>query len=128
MTAGRLTVAATLPEDTLAIAAAGLGLDLSTTPRIGLVKAALALFHGSSREDARKLVLPHRSRLSADGAQKVIGQIPAELANVGDAERACAIRVGMGMAIGLSRHEAEKWASAIQRGRPAGSPNKPKPT
>lgn len=111
-------VGADIPEDSLSSAAFGLGLNLSATPRIGVVRAALALFHGQSRDAAREYAQSSRkSKLGSDGKDFVAGKVPEVLADTGDTERAFAIRVGLAMAAGLTRKQAESWAR-MQRGRP----------
>ena len=113
-------VDARVPAKSLSSAAIGLGLERSMTTRSGVVRAALALFHGKDRETAYRLAMPtHNSRLSADkGSERVGADVEAELANTGDAKISYAIRVGLGMAAGFTRAEAEEWAAMIKPGRP----------
>lgn len=111
-------VSADLHADMLSSAAVGLGLDIGSTPRIGLVRAALALFHDMPRAEAKNYAQASRkSRIIADGKDFVAGEVPDELADVGDTERAYAIRVGLAMAAGLPRSKAESYAN-MHKGRP----------
>jgi Lsr2 len=119
LTATRVAVSATIPQDILPGAALGLGVSLHSTPRTDLVKAALALFQGKSRDEARELIDSRKYQLGGDGPQYVVARVPQELADTGNAERAYAIRVGLLMAGGLSRREAETWAR-MTRGRTPG--------
>jgi hypothetical protein len=114
----RTTVGAIVPENGLAIAAAILGIpDPSQTDAVA---AALALYHGMSPEQARSRVLARRRRpssLGSQGPKQVSARVDADLADVGDANRSFAIRVGLGLSAGLDREQAEQWAR-MPVGRP----------
>lgn len=113
-------IGARLPEDSLSSAAFGLGLDQATTPRSGVIRAALALFHGRDRNDAKQLAKPARkSRLGSDGTERVTARVDAELADTGEVPLSYAIRVGLAMAAGLDRKQAENWAAMMHPGRPS---------
>jgi len=114
----RTMVGAIVPENGLAIAAAMLGIPDPT--QTDTVAAALALYHGMSRDQARARVLGRRRQpasLGSDGPKQVSARVDADLADVGAANRSFAIRVGLGLSAGLDRAQAEQWAR-MPVGRP----------
>lgn len=120
-------ISADIPEDSLSSAAFGLGLNRSQITRSGVIRAALALYHGNDRETAREYVTPpsqKSARLGSEGQEQVSADVPEHLANVEGTTRAHAIRVGLAMAAGLTRKEAENWAKMSVRsiGRPRKAP------
>lgn len=121
---GRMPIiSADIPEDSLSSAAFGLGLNRSQASRSGIVRAALALYHGHDRETAREYIIPEtkkNSRLGSNGQEQVTADVPEDLATVEGVTRAFALRVGLAMAAGLTRKEAENWAKMTVRsvGRP----------
>jgi hypothetical protein len=118
-----VSIAADIPEDSLACAAVGLGQDISRVSRSGLVRAALSLYHGHTRDQAKSYIVlgQNPAQLSSKGQDRVTAVVPEELAQV-DGERAFAIRVGLAMAAGLGRKEAETYAR--MHVRPKGRPRK----
>ena len=98
------------------IAAATLGIRNASTS--GVIRAALALFHGQSTDEAVKHAMPENQRFKAnDGPSTVFAQVPDELAeNCGD-NKSYAVRVGLGIAMGMTREQAERWAQ-VKIGRP----------
>lgn len=112
-------IGAVVPEDSISSAAMGLGVDLASVTRSGVARAALALFHGMPKDEAKQFVRPNdkKARLGSDGQDFIGFRAPDELIDVGDHERSYAIRVGLAMAAGLTRKEAESWAK-MSRGRP----------
>jgi hypothetical protein len=125
-----VTISADIPEDSISSAAFGLGLDLANVSRSGVVRAALALFQGMSKAEARGYVQPKRekpARLGSQAQDFVTAIVPDELANVGEGvQRAYAIRVGLALAAGMSQKQAESWARMTIR--PAGRPRKDEST
>jgi hypothetical protein len=128
-----ITVTADVPEDSVSSAAFGLGLDIAHVSRSGVLRAALAMFHGKSKPEARELAISGKSaRLGSDGQDLLSGQVPEDLADVGDIQRAHAIRIGLAMSAGMTRKQAESWSRMQIRpaGRPQGSqdrkPRKPR--
>lgn len=120
-----VTISADIPEDSISSAAFGLGLNLSDVSRSGVVRAALALFHGMSRDEARECVQPKRktpARLGSEAQDYVTAQVPDELADVGNVQRAYAVRLGLALASGMPRKQAESWARMTMR--PVGRPRK----
>jgi hypothetical protein len=76
-----ITVTADVPEDSVSSAAFGLGLDLAHISRSGVLRAALAVFHGKPKSEARELAFSGKqSRLGSDGQDLLSGQVPEELA------------------------------------------------
>jgi hypothetical protein len=117
-----VTVGADVPEDSLSSAAFGLGLNREKVSRSGVIRAALALFHGNDKDTAREYATPkNQTQLGSNGQTFVTAQVPEDLADTGDTPRAYAIRVGLALAAGLSRKEAENWAKMVVNkvGRPA---------
>jgi len=109
-----MLVGATIPEDTMAHAAYGLlGSRFDQASRSGLVRAALALYKGANRDQAISYA-QRTARLGSEGQDYVTAKVPDELAQV-DCERAYAIRVGLAMAGGLSRKQAESYARNMVR-------------
>jgi hypothetical protein len=102
---------ARVPEHSLPIAATFLGIRGSS--RAGIIRTALALFQGKTPAEAISY---------ADGGRDVnthglVGaMVPDELVPT-DVNKSWAVRVGLGMAAGLSREQAESWAR-MDRGRP----------
>lgn len=109
-------VSATVESYSLPVAAAFLGIRGAS--RAGIVRSALALFHGHDRADAARYAYSDEKLSSAEsGHERIVAKIPDELL-VND-RPSWAIRVGLGMAMGLTRAQAEKWAaSSIEVGRP----------
>lgn len=95
---------------------AALGLDLPpTVSKMGLMRAALALFHGKSHDEAYELALPiaHQPQPLTTSDRDLIdiaGKVESELAQTYGYERATAIRIGLAIARGWSREDAEEWA------------------
>jgi hypothetical protein len=105
-------VTADIPENGLSSAALGLGVPLGKVNRSGLVRAALALFHGMDRDTAiTYLDAAKPSRLGSKGQDLVSAYVPEELADVGETNRAYAIRVGLALAAGATKEQAESWAT-----------------
>jgi hypothetical protein len=110
------TIGATIPEDGFTSAAVGLGLPL-TTSKSGLFRAALALVSGKDRNAAREYAasVPKNRDLGSDGNFHATAVVPDELLAEAEramsgADRAYIVRVGFGMAAGLTRKQAESWA------------------
>jgi hypothetical protein len=111
-----VTIGATIPEDGFTSAAMGLGLPLSTA-KSGLFRAALALVCGKTKDEAREYAssIPRNRNLGTNGNFHATGVVPEDLLEAAElamenADRAYIVRVGMGMAAGLSRKQAESWA------------------
>jgi hypothetical protein len=87
--------------------------------RAGIIRSALALFHGHDRATAVKYARSDQ-REDTSGREHIVARIPDELP-VPD-KPAWAIRVGLGMAMGMNREQAEWWATTtIPQGRPSKS-------
>jgi hypothetical protein len=116
-------IGADILPGSLPAAAFGLGLDVNHTSRIAIVRAALVLYKTGDRNLAREFCKPKKSDLGSNGQTFVAGTIEEEWADVGDTDRAHAIRVGLAMAAGLDRERAENWSRMHMRprGRPQGS-------
>ena len=122
-----IDVGAYVAEDSLSSAAFGLGLDVANVSRSGVIRAALALFHGYDRNEAREYVQSKRNaRLGSDGLDWARAKVPEEFADTGDTNLSMAIRIGLAMAAGLSRKQAENYARTVVPpvGYPAGKPRK----
>jgi hypothetical protein len=117
-----VTVGARVPARSLKYAAIGLNLP-PTTSKQGLMRAALALFHGRTLEEAHELALPiSRKQPRLAGESELIdiaGEVEADLAKIPeDIERATAIRIGLAIAQGWTAEEAKTWAMDIGRRGP----------
>lgn len=96
---------------------AGMGQSLpESTPKSGIFRMALALFHGYDNNTARQLAAP-RTMKTAGLSTKEPGKvdytcsIPENLATLPKGVSAAyAIRVGMAIAMGYSRDDAERFA------------------
>jgi len=109
-------ISATVESYSLPVAATLLGIRGAS--KSGIVRTALALFHGHDRVEAVKYAYANRSEADADsGHERVVADIPDELTVTSNP--AIAVRTGIGLAMGLSRTQAEQWAkSSIEIGRP----------
>jgi hypothetical protein len=121
------TITADVPEFGLSSALAGLkltrGIDLPMS-KSGIIRAALALVAGKSPDEIRRYATGGNTTNLDSGGKSAIGaQVPEDLledarAQLGqDAEIAFTVRVGLAMAAGLTREQAESWAH-MTRGRP----------
>jgi hypothetical protein len=107
-------VSATVDSYTLPVAATMLGVRGAS--RAGIVRSALALFHGRDRAEAARFANSDAKLHDAEsGREHIRATIPDDLPV--PENQAWAVRVGLGMAMGLSRTQAEKWAK-IDQGRP----------
>jgi hypothetical protein len=117
-----VTIGAPILEDSLSSAALGLGLPL-TTSKGGIIRAGLAIFAGKSRDEARRYAASKEANLGSEGITFTTALVPEEL--LSDAEqrlsdedsRAFAVRVGLAMAAGATRKQAESFAR-LHAGRP----------
>jgi hypothetical protein len=100
-----------LPEDSISSAAFGLmGRDWQSVSRSAIIRAALVLFHSDDRHAAREYAKTKHA-LGTDGPQKIAARVPSELLeNIEDRQVSYAVRVGIGMASGQTRKQAEVWA------------------
>lgn len=108
-------VGSRVPEGWFAMAGMGQSLPEST-PKSGIYRMALALFHGYDSQAARELAAP-RTPKSAGLSTKESGKVdytcgvPENLAAMPDGvSTAYAIRVGMAIAMGYNRDDAERFA------------------
>lgn len=113
------TVGARVPADALKHAAIGLGLSPDAS-KSGVIRGALALFHGL---DPQRFIEPPRKPVGRGvtttraNVIDVAIEAPAELAEMPPGvKRATAIRVGLAMATGWSREDAQAWAESLARG------------
>lgn len=106
-------ISTTVDSSSLPLAATFLGIRGAS--RAGIVRAALALFHGHDRVTATRYAGNSKILDADSGRERVVASIPDEL-QVPE-HPAWAIRVGLGMAAGLSRSQAEIWAQ-MEQGRP----------
>jgi hypothetical protein len=110
-------IGATIPEDGLSSAAIGLGLPPHTS-KGGVFRAALAVLAGMSRDEARRYAAstPGKNELGTDGTIYTTALVPEELLDAartafGSSDNtAYLVRVGLAMAAGYSRKQAENWA------------------
>jgi hypothetical protein len=105
-------VATTVDTPSLPVAAKLLG--ISGAGNAAIVRAALALYHGHSMADAAKYAVPDAD--TDNRRTRIVAKIPDDLPI--PESPAWAIRVGIGLAMGLRRKDAEYWASTVERGRP----------
>lgn len=119
-----VTIRAHIPEDGLSSAAIGLGLPPSTS-KGGVIRAGLAILAGKSRDEARRYATstPDNHDLGSNGTIHTTALVPedllaqAENALPNNNNTAYAVRVGLAMAMGYSRKQAESWAK-LPTGRP----------
>lgn len=114
-------VGATIDPLSVPIAAARLGIRNASMS--GVVRAALALFHGHENDEAIKYAIGENKRFNDTGPGHIVAQVPDELAKGCGDNRSFAIRVGLGLAMGMSRQQAEHWAKMptgepVKLGRP----------
>lgn len=114
-------VGARIPAHSLKYAAMGLGLSPNTS-KTGLMRAALALFHGKTPEEAYELAMPPtpKPRRIMGGPEiiDIVGDVDESLAQLpSEIGKATAIRIGLAIARGWDREDAEEWAK-MPRGRP----------
>jgi hypothetical protein len=73
-----------------------------------LINTALRLYNGEDRDELVREIQPQSNLRGSKKRAKV------DAALVGDTENAAwAVRVGLGMAMGMEREQAEEWASTI---------------
>jgi hypothetical protein len=119
-----VTVSADIDSSAITGAAIGLGFRNGTVSRSGLVRAALALFHGGTEREAIELAATVKNSRLGSNREKmqdwVTANVPDGLADTGEINRALAIRIGLAMAAGYSREDAETHARNCVRsvGRP----------
>lgn len=94
-------VGAVVPPHSIPIASALLGIRGAS--QAGVIRAALALFQGKTPLEAGKYAASQQSNSSW-----VTANVPDELAP--ETDKSWAIRVGLGLAAGMERDEAEAWA------------------
>lgn len=119
-----VTIGAHIPEDGLSSAAIALGLPPSTS-KGGVIRAALAILAGKTRDEARQYAVSSAKdhNLGSDGTIFTTALVPEELleqaeqAIPGNSNRAFAVRVALAMSMGYGRKQAESWAK-LQVGRP----------
>jgi hypothetical protein len=116
-----IMVGADVPRN--AVSSAAMGLGTLNASRSGILRAALALFHGADTSRAREYAVGKAARLESNDQDWLNGAVPDEFADTGEVQRAYAIRVGLGIAAGMSREAAEDWADCTIRkpGRPQGA-------
>jgi hypothetical protein len=108
-------VGSRVPEGWFALAGMSQSLP-ATTPKSGIYRMALALFQGRDINEARELAhprMPKSAGLSTTDTGKVdyTCGVPEELAELPEGvSPSYAIRVGMAMAMGYSRDDAERFA------------------
>jgi hypothetical protein len=102
-------IAVTIPPHSLSIAAAKLGLPRNTS-KSAILRIALALGKGMSREEVLSYARPRASNLEIPVQKIVSFDAPAELISESDKNRSFLVRVGLGLAAGMTRKEAEAWA------------------
>jgi hypothetical protein len=109
-------ISATVESFSLPVAATILGIRGAS--KSGVIRTALALFHGHDRADAIKYAYSNQGEAdAATGRERIVADIPDELAVADNA--ALAVRIGIGLGMGLSRPQAEQWAKAsVVMGRP----------
>lgn len=103
-----------IPANSLKYAAMNLGLG-PHTPKTGIVRAALALYHGMSFTEAAEMALPRTREISkltgGDEIIDVIVDVDEELATVpANVGRATAVRIGLALANGWDMEDAQAWA------------------
>jgi hypothetical protein len=112
------TITVTIPPHSLSIAAAKLGLP-SNTSKSAILRIALALGKGMSREEALSYAMPRvprvprvprASNLDIPVQKLVSFDAPAELISGSGKNRSFLVRTGLGLAVGMNRKEAEAWA------------------
>ena len=104
-------ISALIHNDSLPIARAILGLQ--TMDKSAIIRAALALYKGLPADEARNYAYNNAvGSLSTDdySNQFVSARVPDELLEGISGNLSHAIRVGLAMAAGMSRKEAEKYA------------------
>lgn len=117
-----VTIGAHILEDSLSSAALGLGLPL-TTSKGGIIRAGLAIYAGKTRDEARRYAASKETDLGSDGVTYTTALVPEELLNEArerlseDDSQAFAVRVGLAMAAGATRKQAESFAK-LHPGRP----------
>ena len=120
-------ITADVPQYGLSSALAGfklnMGLDMPMS-KSGIIRAALALVAGKSNDEIRQYATGGNTPNLDSGGKYAIGaQVPEDLleeaqAQLGEGtEIAFTVRVGLAMAAGLTRDQAESWAQ-MTRGRP----------
>ena len=88
----------------------------ASTPKSGIFRMALALYHGLNVKDARELAhpMPRKEQNLAtanNGKTDFSCKVPEELGKLpDDVNHSYAIRVGMAMCLGYSREDAERYA------------------
>lgn len=113
-------ISATVESFSLPVAATMLG--IRGAGRGAVVRSALALFHGHDPITAVKYANYGQDIPDGDsGHEYVQAVVPDEL--VPAENQSYAVRVGLGLAMGLSRPQAEQWAR-IPTGRPRKNPAK----
>lgn len=112
----QVSVWARVPEDLWAMAGIHQGLPPST-PKSGIIRMALAVFHGQRPNEARMLaqaMTGNNQSLDAVEVPNFACKLPDELADLADTPdgmpRSMAVRIGMAMLAGYSRERAEAYA------------------
>lgn len=120
-------ITADVPQYGLSSALAGfklnMGIDMPMS-KSGIVRAALALVAGKSPDEIKRYANGSNSPNLDSGGKSAIGaQVPEDLLDAArsqlgpDTEIAYTVRVGLAMAAGLNREQAEAWAK-LSPGRP----------
>jgi hypothetical protein len=104
------TVTVTVPNDHV-FEAASKALGIAGMSANKLINAAIRVYKGENQEQVKASIAPKESNLH--GTRKN-AQVEAELL-AGIDNAAHAARVGLGMFLGMSREEAEKWAASVSQ-------------
>lgn len=102
----------------------------ASTPKSAMLRFALALYNGLDPFDARRYATPKSASKGITGTCDRDVQTTAVISEdliPSDVPAAYAARVGLLIAMGYSRAEAEDLGRRERTGRPKGSKNKPKP-
>jgi hypothetical protein len=96
-------------------------LGLHGASKSAVMRVALALFHGKPPVEAIKYAALN-SRESETGHERIVFDIPEDLKVPEDVSASWATRVGLGIAMGMTRADAEYWAESNFKptGRPVG--------